>query len=112
MGVNLLGQNGELLANWQLWTGASNTYLHQRIVSNRIVIMMSKRRRSFSDEVRQAVDASDMSRYRICQEIDLNQSTMSRFMAGRSGLSLDTLDRLAVVLDLHVVASKRRRKGR
>jgi transcriptional regulator with XRE-family HTH domain len=63
-----------------------------------------------SDQVRDAVDASGMSRYRICKHIDLNQGTLSRFMAGKSGLSLDTLDRLADVLGLTVVV-KRQRKG-
>ena len=57
----------------------------------------------FSDQVRDAVDASGMSRYRICREIGLSQPTMSRFMAGKSGLSMDSLDRLADLLGLAVV---------
>ena len=57
----------------------------------------------FSDQIRDAVDASGMSRYRICKEIGLSQPTMSRFMAGRSGLSMESLDRLADLLGLAVV---------
>jgi transcriptional regulator with XRE-family HTH domain len=65
----------------------------------------------FSDQIRQAVAASDLTRYRICKTIGLPESSMSRFMAGRSGLSLDTLDKLAELLGLAVVVRRRRRKG-
>jgi transcriptional regulator with XRE-family HTH domain len=57
----------------------------------------------FSDQIREAVDASELSRYRICQEINLSQAAMSRFMAGRAGLSLEVLDRLAELLGLEVI---------
>jgi transcriptional regulator with XRE-family HTH domain len=57
----------------------------------------------FSDQIRAAVDASGRSRYAICQAIGLNQGAMSRFMAGKSGISLETLDRLAQLLGLSVV---------
>ncbi len=56
----------------------------------------------FSDQVRDAVDASGMSRYRICAEIGADQGAMSKFMAGKTGLSMDTLDRLAELLGLVV----------
>ncbi len=61
------------------------------------------RHERFSDQIRAAVDASGMSRYRICREIGLSQPTMSRFMAGKSGLSMESLDRLAELLGLAVV---------
>ena len=70
-----------------------------------------------SDQIRDAIDRSGMSRYRICQLIGLDKSVMSRFMAGRCGLSVDTLDRLGELLDLRVEAGVRapqpaERKGR
>jgi ribosome-binding protein aMBF1 (putative translation factor) len=68
--------------------------------------------KTFSDQIRDAVDRSGMSRYRICAEIKLSQSTMSRFMAGETGLRLDVLDRLAVLLGLTVVVKKPKRKGK
>jgi transcriptional regulator with XRE-family HTH domain len=61
------------------------------------------RPKRFSDQIRRAVDDSGLSRYRVCAEIRLSQAAMSRFMASKSGLAMDTLDRLADVLGLTVV---------
>ncbi len=65
---------------------------------------MAVRRTKLSDEVRAAVDASGLSRYRIAKELEISESTMSRFMSGRTGLSMEYLDRLAELLGLHIVA--------
>jgi transcriptional regulator with XRE-family HTH domain len=70
--------------------------------------MIHMGRKPFSDQVRDAVDASGMSRYAICKAIGLNQGAMSRFMAGNSGLSMDTLDRLAELLGLSITARPKR----
>jgi transcriptional regulator with XRE-family HTH domain len=64
---------------------------------------MDMRHERFSDQIRAAVNSSGMSRYRICQEIGLSQAAMSRFMASKSGLSMNSLDRLAHLLGLAVV---------
>jgi plasmid maintenance system antidote protein VapI len=65
-----------------------------------------------TDQLRQAIDASGMSRYRICKSIDLDQATMSKFMKGRQGLALDTLDRLGELMGLKLVATKKPVKGK
>jgi hypothetical protein len=57
----------------------------------------------FSDQIRDAVDASGMSRYAICKAIGFNQGAMSRFMSGNGGLSMDVMDKLADLLGLAVV---------
>jgi transcriptional regulator with XRE-family HTH domain len=72
---------------------------------------MAKKRLTFTDEIRRAIEESDLSRYRICKEIGIAQSLMSRFMSGRGGLSLDTLDRLAGLLDLHLAGNRPKKKG-
>ncbi len=64
-----------------------------------------------SDEIRDAVEASGLSRYRIAKEIDVAESTMSRFMGRKGGLSLDNLDRLADLLGLHIATEPGPGKG-
>ena len=70
--------------------------------------MGSKRvTKAISQQLREAIDASGMSRYRICREIRLPESTMSHFMAGDCGLALTTVDRLGKLLGLKIVAEDR-----
>ena len=73
---------------------------------------MAKRRIKLSDQIRRAVDASGLSRYRISKEIGVAESTMSRFMSGQGGLSLANLDALADLLGLDIVAPRRSTKGK
>jgi transcriptional regulator with XRE-family HTH domain len=63
--------------------------------------------KSFSDQIRAAVDGSGLSRYRICKDVGIAQATLSRFMNGKGGLSMDSLDRLAALLNLRIVADGR-----
>jgi hypothetical protein len=73
--------------------------------------MMQKLRFKLSDEIRRAVDASGLSRYRISKTLGIAESTISRFMGG-SGLSMEYLDALAELLDLHLpVAKLPKKKG-
>jgi transcriptional regulator with XRE-family HTH domain len=75
---------------------------------------MRKQRATLTDEIRQAVDSSGLSRYRIAKELGIAESTMSRFMNGQ-GLSFEYLDALAGLLDLHIVTGtkpKMKSKGR
>jgi hypothetical protein len=65
-----------------------------------------------SGQLRDAIDASGMSRYRICKEIGLGESTMSQFMAGGCGLQLSTIDRLGKLLKLTIVSGADARRGR
>ena len=76
-----------------------------------IAIMIISMGHKLSDQVRDAINASGLSRYEICKRLDFNQVAMSRFMAGRGGLGLDVLDRLADLLGLDVTTRRRKRKG-
>jgi len=75
---------------------------------------MGKQRAKLSDQVRQAVNASGMTRYRICKTLGMGESTMSRFMTGTGGLSMENLDALADLLDMNITVGKPRptKKGR
>ena len=75
--------------------------------------MGEKRRIRLSDQIRRAVAASGLTRYRISKITGIDQAVLSRFMAGKVGLSMSALDRLADALELEVVARKQRKtKGR
>jgi transcriptional regulator with XRE-family HTH domain len=67
--------------------------------------------RRFSDQLRDAVAGSGMSRYAICKAVGLTQSSMSRFMNGKGGLSLDTIDKLADLLGLTVAKKPTTKRG-
>jgi len=73
---------------------------------------MAIKQDKLSDQIRRAIDASGMSRYAIANAIALDHSVMSRFMAGTSGLSFKTLDRLGELLKLRIVAGVKAKAGR
>jgi ribosome-binding protein aMBF1 (putative translation factor) len=64
--------------------------------------------RSLTDQIRDAVEGSGLSRYRIAKELRIAESTMSRFMRGKGGLRLKTVDELAKMLGLSIITSTRR----
>jgi transcriptional regulator with XRE-family HTH domain len=65
---------------------------------------MKANREKPSDRIRRAVNAAGVTRYRLCKASGVDQGTMSRFMAGKGGLPIESLDALADVLGLDVVA--------
>jgi plasmid maintenance system antidote protein VapI len=71
---------------------------------------MARKRLTFSDELRRAVDDCGLSRYRISKELGIAESTLSRFMSGERGLTMKCLDRLAALLDLHLARGTRPQK--
>jgi transcriptional regulator with XRE-family HTH domain len=74
---------------------------------------MGRQRVKLSDQIRQEVDASGLTRYRISKELGIAESTMSRFMSGKGGLSMEYLDGLADLLGLDLASEKgRKRKSR
>ncbi len=55
------------------------------------------------DEIRDAIEASGKTRYRIAQESGIAESVLSRLMSGERGLSIDALETLADYLGLEIV---------
>ena len=60
-----------------------------------------------SEVIRQAVNKSEHSRYAICMATGIEQSSLSRFMDGRTSLRLDRADKLAAYLGLVLVKKDR-----
>lgn len=63
--------------------------------------MAKKQRKRLTDEIREAMARSEKSRYAIARETDIDAASLSRFSQGR-GLSMESLDRLAECLGLHI----------
>lgn len=64
--------------------------------------------------MRAAIRESELTRYQIWKRSGVSQSVLCRFVNGRSGLSLDAVNRLAEVLGLELAVTdghKRVEKG-
>ena len=75
---------------------------------------MKKKRVSFSDELRNAIESAELSRYQLSQMAGIDAATLSRFVNGKGGMSIDGLDKIAAALGLHVAIEqpKRQAKGK
>lgn len=66
---------------------------------------------NFSTQLRHAIQASGMSWYRIAKDLEISQSSISRFMNGKGGLSQKVIDRLWNMLDLRIDHNKEQSNG-
>jgi hypothetical protein len=66
--------------------------------------------KSFSDQLRQAVSDSELTRYAISTRTGIDQGTLCRFVRGERGMSLDSVDRLMECLGLAIRPKRRKRK--
>jgi len=73
---------------------------------------MVRKRKNLSGQLRAAVDASDKTRYRLALDAEIDHSSMSRFMHGKAGLSMEAIDRLADALGLELQPKRPARKRR
>jgi transcriptional regulator with XRE-family HTH domain len=75
---------------------------------------MGTERNRFSDQLRHAIKTGGLSRYRIWMETGIDQPTLSRFMRGTCGLSIESIDKLAELLQLTLTKTLKpsKRKGR
>ena len=70
---------------------------------------MGAKRSSLSEQIRKAIASADVTRYRIAKETGIEESTLSRFMSGERGLSMEALDALFKYFDLDIVARRKNR---
>jgi transcriptional regulator with XRE-family HTH domain len=77
--------------------------------------MVKKRTKSkkLTDQLRQAIDDSGMTRYRIAQETGVSEATLSKFYLGQRGLSMEALNALGDCLQLTIhLGRKAEQKGK
>jgi DNA-binding Xre family transcriptional regulator len=61
-----------------------------------------------ADQLRAAIEASELSDYELARRAGVAQSALSRFMTGERSLSLETFEKVCVALELEVVLKRRR----
>jgi DNA-binding Xre family transcriptional regulator len=72
--------------------------------------MAKRRTKKLTDQIRQGIDDSGLSRYRIAQETGIDESALAKFYNRKRGLSLDNLDALCGYLGLRITADGTARK--
>lgn len=72
---------------------------------------MSKRPKKITEQLRQAIDDSGLTRYRIAQETGVSESTLSKFYLGQRGLSMEALDAIGECLQLTVYLGRKPNTG-
>ena len=65
---------------------------------------------TISDQLRQAIQRSGETRYRLSVESGIDQATLSRFTKLGTGLSLANVDKLCECIGVELGFKKRRRK--
>jgi plasmid maintenance system antidote protein VapI len=58
---------------------------------------------SLSDQLRELIAAAGTSTYELARDASVDRSVLSRFLAGKRTITLETADRLAKVLKLRLV---------
>lgn len=76
--------------------------------------MSKKRPKLMADQLKQAIDDSGLTRYRIAKETGISESTLAHFYNGYRGLSMKALNALGKCLDLTIVLGRKpnKRKGK
>ena len=75
--------------------------------------MAKRRSKKMTDQVRQGIDDSGLTRYRIAKDTGIDESSLAKFYNGLRGLSLDNMDQLCEYLDLRIVKDRKpAKKGR
>jgi transcriptional regulator with XRE-family HTH domain len=71
-------------------------------------------KRKFSDDLRRAIARSGKTRYQISAETGLAQSTLSKFVNGKGGLSVEGIDAIcqSIGARLTVEGPAPRKKGK
>jgi predicted transcriptional regulator len=66
---------------------------------------------TFTDQLREAIRDSGMTRYAISVQTGIAQSTLCKFLKAERGMSLDSVDRLMECLGLEIRPRQKRKGG-
>lgn len=74
--------------------------------------MAKKRSSLLTDQLRQAIDDSGLTRYQIANATGIDESALAKFYNGHRGLSMDALNALGELLQLRITLGLRPSKRR
>ena len=69
--------------------------------------MAKKRSSLLTDQLRQAIDDSGLTRYQIAKGTGIDESALAKFYNGHRGLSMDALNALGEFLQLTVILGRK-----
>ena len=69
--------------------------------------MAKKRTNLLTDQLRQAIDDSGLTRYQIAKTTGIDESALAKFYNGRRGLSMDALNALGEFLQLTITLGRK-----
>ena len=73
---------------------------------------MPKKPKTISQQLRDAILGAPKSRYAIAKETGVTEASLSRFVNGVTGLSMDSIDKIGECLGLVIKAETKNRKGK
>lgn len=73
--------------------------------------MGKKRPKKLTDQLRQAIEQSGVSRYEIAKHTGIDESALAKFFNGRRGLSTQSLNALGEFLELEIVMHRKREQN-
>ena len=73
---------------------------------------MSMRRMNMSSQLRIAMKRSSLTGYRISKLTGVSEGSISRFLSGKSGLSMQAIDRIWTLLGLELAGNRKESHGR
>jgi transcriptional regulator with XRE-family HTH domain len=69
--------------------------------------MAKKRSHLLTDQLRQAIDDSGLTRYQIAKATGIDESALAKFYNGRRGLSMGALNALGEFLQLTITLGRK-----
>jgi transcriptional regulator with XRE-family HTH domain len=69
--------------------------------------MSVKRMKLLTDQLRQAIDESGLTRYEIAKRTGIDESALAKFYNGHRGLSMEALNALGECLKLKITLGRK-----
>jgi transcriptional regulator with XRE-family HTH domain len=69
---------------------------------------------ALTDQLRHFIEAGEMSRYELSKITGIDKAVLSKFVHGKCGLSMQSLDKIGEILNLQITkrpTTAKRRKG-